>query len=135
MNVATTDSTRRHAHQKFVASWRWNGNVGDFELAVLREEKSFHLKSRETVTNFVKCEKEPAQLATSLPSYPVKAAAGTTFSSGHIEDVGSCMGNSNPRREEDGQPNNRKRGLIFPHGHVPTCGAIRYFLYVLHQQS
>jgi hypothetical protein len=54
MNVAATDPTRRHAHQNFVASGRWDRNVSNFEMAVLREEKSFHLKSSETPTNFAK---------------------------------------------------------------------------------
>jgi len=79
MNVAATDSTGRHAHQNFVASGLWNRNVGDFEMAVLREEKSFHLGSSEIVTDFVKCEKEPTQLAElTIPAclaYPAKARA------------------------------------------------------------
>jgi hypothetical protein len=52
MNIATTDSACRHAHQYFVASGRWNGNVGDFELAVLRKEKSFHLGPSKTRPDF-----------------------------------------------------------------------------------
>jgi hypothetical protein len=49
VNVAAANSTRRHTDQNFVAIGRWNRQVGDLELAVLREEKSFHLSIQECV--------------------------------------------------------------------------------------
>lgn len=42
VNIAAADSASGHAHQNFVRCRRWHWAIGDFQMIVSREQKSFH---------------------------------------------------------------------------------------------
>ena len=42
VDIAAADSASSHAHQNFARRRRWHGAIGDFQMIVSREQKSFH---------------------------------------------------------------------------------------------